>query len=77
MDALQNGFQEVLTPRNFVKNFVDMEHFKEWCRKGIINDLKHTLRTFEHHEMYEHCAAIQDVIDENVDIMLSGFGFEG
>ena len=66
----------MILPHNFIKNFKDDGHFKEWARKGTINDLKHAIRIFEHHEMYKYCAIMQSVIDEKVDIMLSGLGFE-
>ena len=75
MTPLEQSFNDILIPSNFIKNFVDDEHFMEWARKVTINDLKHTLSTFLDHEEYHHCALIQSVIDEKVDNMLSGFGF--
>jgi len=75
MTPLDESYENIIQPHNFIKNFSDDEHFKEWCRKGSINDLKDTIRTFEHHELYRYCAIIQSVIDEKVDKMLSGFGF--
>ncbi len=75
MIPLNQAYDEILLPREFVKNFVDMEHFKEWCRGGLINDCKAMLDIFINYEMYEYCQAIQDVIDEKVDFMLGGLGF--
>ena len=75
MTPLDEAFNEILDPRNFIKNFTDAEHFKEWARTGTINDLKACIVTFEHHEMYSVCEDLQAVIDEKVDSMLSGFGF--
>lgn len=34
------------------------------------------LKSFEKKEMYLECATIQSIIDEKVDIMLSGFGIK-
>ena len=73
---LDDSLEHIINPTNFVKNFTDMEHFKRFCRQGIINDCKAMLKVYEKYELYEHCAAIQFVIDEKVDLMLSGFGFD-
>ena len=75
-EKFEYAITHIVNPHNFVRNFADMEHFKEWARGGIINHIKDTIRTFEHYELYEHCAALQEVIDEKVDKMLSGLGFE-
>lgn len=75
MTPLEESYRDIIHPHNFVKNFANDQHFKEWARLGTINDLKKTLHAFEHHELYHHCAMIQSVIDEKVDKMLSGFGF--
>ena len=72
IDALEH----IIDPENFVKNFASMDAFKEWCRMQIINDLKETLKLYEKKEMYSYCTSIQLVIDEKVDIMLSGLGFD-
>tara|TARA_R110002167_G_scaffold284737_1_gene489833 strand:+ start:12772 stop:12996 length:225 start_codon:yes stop_codon:yes gene_type:complete len=73
---MDNAFEEILDPRNFIKRFTDAEHFKEWARGFIINEPKAHIQTFEHYEMYSVCEDIQDVIDEKVSKMLSGLGFE-
>ena len=70
-----NEKSHLLDPYNFIKGFADMEAFKCWCRGGTINDLRETLSLFESKNLYEHCAEIQSVIDEKVDTMLSGFGY--
>ena len=67
--------EDMIDPRNFVKQFPDMEGFKIWAHKGILADVREAIVVFEYYEMYEHCAALQEVIDEKVDVMLSGFGF--
>lgn len=76
MTPLEKSYQNIIDPINFVKNFPTREHFTQWARMGDINDLKDAIRTFEYYELYEHCAIMQWVIDEKVDEMLSGFGFE-
>jgi hypothetical protein len=76
LTPLEQSYQKIMDPINFVKNFPTREHFKQWARTGMINDLKNEILTFERYELYEHCAMMQDVIDEKVDEMLSGFGFE-
>ncbi|QQO97068.1 hypothetical protein Nekkels1_64 [Cellulophaga phage Nekkels_1] len=76
MKKIDEAYEEMMIPSNFVKGFADMEHFREWARQGIINDCKATLKVFEKHEMYEYCKVLQDVIDDKVDLMLSGLGFD-
>lgn len=66
---------DMLDPKNFVKRFPDMDAFKVWAHTGLISDCKEAIVVFEYHEMYEYCAALQEVIDEKVDRMLEGFGF--
>ena len=76
MTPLDESYQEVIDPVNFIKNFPDMEAFRVWLDKWTINDLKETLKTFEKHELFEYCTAIQATIDCKVDKMLEGLGFD-
>ena len=76
MNPLDAFYSEIIDPTNFIKNFPDMDGFRLWLKQGDINDLKETLSIFEKNDLFEHCIVIQEVIDEKVDIMLSGFGFD-
>mgnify|MGYP000008580374 CR=1 FL=1 len=76
MTPRDEQYQDMIDPINFIKNFVDKEGFKAWLRSGTINDLKDMRNVFEKREMYLECGTIQSVIDEKVDIMLSGFGIK-
>lgn len=76
MTPLNQSYQDIIDPLNFIKNFPKRENFRKWAMTGTINDLKAAISTFEYYELYEHCAIMQDVIDEKVDVMLSGFGFD-
>ena len=76
MTPLEQSFNDIIQPHNFIKNFVDDDHFREWARQGTINDLKDAIRVFEHHEFYHHFGIMQAVIDVKIDKMLSGLGFD-
>lgn len=75
MTPLEEQYNNLIDPINFMKNFPEEEGFRIWLRGGTINDLKDTLKAFEVRELYEYCSIIQDEIDTKVDLMLSGFGF--
>jgi folate-dependent tRNA-U54 methylase TrmFO/GidA len=76
MNAIHLSFENIIEPSTFINNFKDKEEFKQWLHTGLINDCKACLKAFENADMYEYCIIIQEVIDEKVDKMLSGFGFE-
>ena len=76
MTPLEQHYEHLIDPVNWVKNFPDMQGFKIWCEKGCISDLRDMRKVYERKELYEHCRAIQQVIDVKVDKMLEGFGFE-
>jgi hypothetical protein len=68
---------EIIDPHSFIKNFPDLDAFREWTRQAeTINDLRSILTKFEKAELYEYATIIQVSIDEKVDRMLSGLGFE-
>ena len=73
MTPLDEHYEHLIDPVNFIKNFTDENHFRNWLKSGTINDLKETLKCFEIKEMYETCTIIQSEIDKKVDVMLSGF----
>lgn len=75
MKELKDLHDNLVSPREFVKRFNNIEELKDLLRKGIINDSAESLKIFERAEMYDYCKAAQDVIDEKVDKMLEGFGF--
>ena len=76
MENLNELYEGIISPESFVQNFEDMHSFREWLRTGIIADCKACLRTFEKANMFDYCTEIQFVIDEKVDEMLEGLGFE-
>lgn len=68
---------EILDPVSFVKNFPSLDAFREWTKQaGTINDLRSVRDAFKKAELFEHVTIIQVTIDEKVDAMLSGLGFE-
>ena len=61
---INEHYEEILDPVNFVKNFETLEDFKEWALDGSILDLKECIKVFQAHELYEHCAIMQKLIDD-------------
>lgn len=59
---LQQEYNKMIRPDNFVKNFNSMWEFEEWCYIGTIEDLQATLVEFEKYELYEYCGVIKSVI---------------
>lgn len=70
------ALEHIMYSENFVKNFPDMQAFKEWLKDGGIKDLIETRKAFEKAEMYEYIDAIQGELDFKVDRMLEGLGID-
>lgn len=70
------ALEHIMYPENFVKNFPDMDAFKEWLKDGSIKDLIETRKAFEKANMFDYCPHIQSEIDFKVDKMLEGFGID-
>ena len=54
---------KIKEPSNFVKNFKDLQEFREWAIEGTDKDLKDTIKEFEKAELYEYCAILQKCIE--------------
>lgn len=70
-----NNNRHLENPLEFVKQFKSIEQFKGWARNGIIRDCRIAIEVYSKLGMTLHCNALQEVIDERVDTMLSGLGF--
>lgn len=65
VSQLNQIFEELIVPTNFIKNFKEESDFKEWCEMGTVEDLLCTLERFkEYEELYEYCAIIVNIIKE-------------
>lgn len=62
--TIQQQYQNIKEPTNFIKHFKSDKEFIEWCREGTIQDLYCTLEAFKQEELYEHCVLISNVIRE-------------
>lgn len=74
MIPLDEEYNEIIDPTNFVKRFPDKDSFIAWCNMGTIKDLRCTIQTFEKYELYEHCSMIKWVIDRKKDNILIELG---
>lgn len=64
MTHLNIQYEDFIDPQNLIKHFSDENEFREWCKKGTIQDLKCTLEAFEKAELYEICLIIKDEINK-------------
>ena len=72
--SLEERYEELIEPYNFIHNFPTMDDFKAWCMQGDLSDLLETRKAFEKYELFEHLVFIQMAIDKRVDSYLDGFG---
>lgn len=60
--SLDEQYEQILFPIEFVKNFNNINDFKNWCSQGSKLDLQEAIKVFEAYEMYEYCAIMQDIL---------------
>jgi len=63
-EQLEQDYNELIRPDNFINQFDDMDDFREWCYLGTVEDLDCTRIEFEKYELYEYCAIIKSVSDK-------------
>lgn len=61
---INEKYEEIVNPVEFIKNFETLEDFKEWALDGSILYLKKCIKKFQEYELYEHCAIMQKLIDD-------------
>lgn len=61
---LNDAYDEILNPNELINNFDNLLEFEIWCLQGSILDLEECLKVFVHHELYEHCAVIRNVLED-------------
>ena len=63
-EELNNAYEKIVDPLNFVKNFDTDDDFMNWLRRGTENDLKGTYKTFYDERLYRYCELIKLVLEE-------------
>lgn len=63
-EELNNTYESLLNPVEFIKNFKTMDDFEKWADQGDVQDLKAAILQFEKVELYEHCAIMKKIIDK-------------
>ena len=58
------GYEQIMQPDEFVKEFRNLDDFREWAMEGTIIDLREAIEVFKNYELYEHCAVMQKLIDD-------------
>lgn len=61
---INEQYEQIMNPIEFIKNFKDLDDFREWALDGSILDLQEAIKVFEYYELYEHCAVMQELIDD-------------
>jgi hypothetical protein len=61
---IDEQYEQIMNPFEFIKNFKDLDDFREWALDGSILDLQEAIKVFQEHELYEHCAIMQKLIDD-------------
>lgn len=62
INYLDQQYNKLIRPDNFIKNFNNLWEFEEWCYTGTLADLGSTLKEFEKYELYEYCTVIKSVM---------------
>ena len=63
-EELNNVYESLLNPVEFIKNFKTMDDFEKWADQGDVQDLKAAILQFEKVELYEHCSIMKKIIDK-------------
>ena len=63
-DDINKMYEQILMPTEFIKEFKNIDEFREWAMDGTILDLKEAISVFQDYELYEHCAVMQKLIDD-------------
>lgn len=75
--SINERYEQLTDPVEFVKNFKTEAEFVSWLRRAKrINDLRACRTAFQESELYEHCRLIQHEIDDRIDNILKGIGFD-
>jgi hypothetical protein len=64
MEDLNDLYETILNPLNFVEYFKTMDEFRMWASEGDILDLEEAIKVFEKYELYEHCAVMLELLNE-------------
>jgi hypothetical protein len=59
---IEESYEGIKDPKNFVKLFDSDKDFIEWCEMGTVYDLYCTLEFFKAAQLYWHCYLISNVI---------------
>lgn len=61
---INEQYEKIMNPVEFVKNFKDLDDFREWALDGTILDLQEAIKVFQEYELYEYCAVMKKLIDD-------------
>ena len=67
MDNLNEAYERIVKPKEFVKNFKTDEAFVEWLNKGTIEDILSVQDAFKGSGLRKHPKLIKKVLEERIN----------
>ena len=67
MDNLNEAYERIVQPKEFVKNFKTDEAFVEWLNKGTIEDILSVQEAFKGSGLRKHPKLIKKVLEERIN----------
>ena len=64
MISINEQYEQILQPNEFIKNFGSLNEFRDWALQGSKLDLQEAIKVFQCYELYEHCAIMQNILND-------------
>lgn len=62
MKQINQAFERIIKPENFIKNFKSEKEFETWCRTGDVDSLQKMLVLYQKANLTRYCDRIKKVI---------------
>lgn len=67
MSDLNEAYEKMIEPKEFVKNFKTDEDFIDWLRKGTLEEVQHVQEAFKGSGLRKHPKLIKKFLEENTN----------
>lgn len=64
LKEINQKYNELIRPTNFIHVFDTEDEFKEWARMGSVEDLEWAIKEFEKDELYKYCEILKQIKNE-------------
>ena len=65
--SITDKYNEIKDPNNLVRQFKDIQEFREWANMGTVEDLLCAIQEFYKCGLNEHCIIILDVCKDKIN----------